>query len=390
MRLQHPTHIDIIGEIMDRAAYSISVSHTEGAVDIEIKIPSLGESESEALLAQWLVEVGDQVAVDDVLAEIESDKVSMEITAVEAGVIREIRKPAGSTVEPGEIIGVMEAGTESTSENTAPEPSEETRPAEPTTSEASGMEPSTPKKDSAPPPAETIDEGRRSTRRPMSPLRRRIAARLKESQQTAATLTTFNEIDMHSVLELRRRHQDDFRERHGVKLGIMSFFVRACALAMRRFPIVNAAIDGEDIVYHNYLDIGIAVSTDKGLMVPILRDAGMMSFAEIEKGIASLAERARKQELLPQDFTGGTFTITNGGVFGSLLSTPILNPPQSAILGMHTIQPRPVALDGEVAIRPMMYVALSYDHRLIDGREAVGFLREVKAFVEQPMLGLLE
>ena len=365
-------------------------------MSIEIKVPSLGESESEAVLERWLVQPGDTVAVDDVLAEIESDKVTMEITAFEAGVIREIRQAAGATVKPGEVIGIMEAGAVEQPVATAKATEKTTvKEAHPETGEVKAAIADTAPATTGASDHEIVassvnDDGRREERQPMSALRRRIASRLKSAQNTAAILTTFNEVNMQAVFDLRQRYQDAFVDRHGIKLGMMSFFVRACAHAMQQFPLLNAAIDGDDIVYHNYLDVGIAVSTDKGLMVPVLRDAGLMSFADIEQGIAELARRARQGKLTPDDLAGGTFSITNGGVFGSMLSTPILNPPQSAILGMHSIQQRPVAENGQVVIRPMMYLALSYDHRLIDGREAVQFLSAVKAYIEQPGVALLE
>jgi len=241
-------------------------------------------------------------------------------------------------------------------------------------------------------PAVVRDEakGRHQERVPMSHLRQRIAQRLKASQNTAAMLTTFNEVNMQAVMQMRQRYQKAFMEQHGVKLGLMSFFVKACVYAAAKYPKINAYIDGDDIVYHNYMDIGVAVSTEQGLIVPVLRDAGLMRMEEIEKGIASLADKARHGGLMPDDLKGGTFSITNGGVFGSLLSTPILNAPQSAILGMHTIQKRVVVENEHMVIRPMMYVALSYDHRLIDGREAVGFLVAVKEYLEQPGIVMLD
>jgi 2-oxoglutarate dehydrogenase E2 component (dihydrolipoamide succinyltransferase) len=364
----------------------------------EIKVPNLGESESEAVLEHWLKQPGDAVAIDDVIAEIESDKVTMEITAFEAGVLSAVYKQAGETVTPGEVIGVLDTtqavaamptvAASETSVVSAPppiEPKPEVKVANVTPPAATITAPA------STPTSATIAAGEREQRRvPMTAMRRRIAARLKQAQNNAAILTTFNEVNMQPVMNLRRLQQDAFTHEHGVKLGFMSFFVRACAYAAQQVPAINAFIDGDDIVYHNYMDVGVAVATEHGLMVPVLRDAGVMGFADIERGIANLAERARNQQLKPADLSGGTFTITNGGVFGSLLSTPLLNPPQSAILGMHTIQKRVVVEDDQMVIRPMMYVALSYDHRLIDGREAVQFLVAVKNFIEQPGLGLLE
>ncbi len=242
----------------------------------------------------------------------------------------------------------------------------------------------------APEPAPAPGAARTVRREPMSRLRARIAERMVESQRTTATLTTFNEIDMHAVMALRRRHREAFEQRHGVKLGLMSFFVKACVAALQRFPVLNAFVDGTDIVYHDYYDIGIAVATPRGLVVPVLRDADRLGLAEIERRIADFAQRAREGRLALEELTGGTFTITNGGVFGSMLSTPILNPPQSGILGMHRIQDRPVVVDGEIVVRPIMYVALSYDHRIIDGAEAVRFLVTVKELIEEPERLLLE
>jgi len=369
----------------------------------EIKVPNLGESESEAVLEQWLKQPGDAVAVNDVLAEIESDKVTMEITAFEAGVLNAVYKQAGDTVTPGEVIGLLDSTQTADSSPTnvasaSPTPTPPTPPAPvadtvsppPTPTTAPAAATATPS-DAATTPAATPVVGEREQRRvPMTAMRRRIATRLKQAQNNAAILTTFNEVNMQPVMDIRRLQQDKFTREHGVKLGFMSFFVRACAYAAQQVPAINAFIDGDDIVYHNYMDVGVAVSTEHGLMVPVLRDAGMMGFADVERGIASLAERARNKQLKPADLSGGTFTITNGGVFGSLLSTPLLNPPQSAILGMHTIQKRVVVENDQMVIRPMMYLALSYDHRLIDGREAVQFLVAVKNFIEQPGLGLLD
>ncbi len=371
--------------------------------DIEIRVPNLGESETEATLVSWLKQPGDPVAVDDVLAEIESDKITMEITALDAGVLKSVFKEADSTVEPGEVIGVIDAdaqaavapdepesaaapvAAEDKAEAAAPEP--ETGPErEPETVEdkvkTEALEPASP--EAAEPAAVAAGGERRLERVPMSRLRRRIAERLKAAQNTAAMLTTFNEVNLQAVIDLRSRFGPAFQQKHGVKLGYMSFFVRAVCQALSQYPALNAYIDGDDIVYHNYVDAGIAVSSDKGLIVPVLRNAHQLGLAEIERGIASLAERARNGGLSPDDLKGGTFSITNGGIFGSLLSTPILNPPQSGILGMHTIQKRPIAENDAVVIRPMMYLALSYDHRLIDGADAVRFLVALKEALEYP------
>jgi len=368
--------------------------------DIEIKVPSLGESESEATLVSWLVNEGDAVAVDDVLAEIESDKITMEITAFDAGVLKKVFKQAGATVAPGEVVAIIAPGASGNSakatkkEAAKPSPvaAKSSVPEEKTRVREAAPEVSVAKKDTAPKlvtppaasPAPELSADRLEERVPMSRLRQRIAERLKFAQNTAAMLTTFNEVNLQAVMDLRTRYGAAFLAKHGVKLGFMSFFVRAVSQALAKHPALNAYIDGDDIVYHNYVDAGIAVSTDKGLVVPVLRDAHRLSLAGIEIGIADLANRARDGHLMPDDLKGGTFSITNGGVFGSMLSTPILNPPQSGILGMHTIQKRAVVENDAVVIRPMMYLALSYDHRLIDGAEAVRFLVAVKEALEFP------
>lgn len=391
-------------------------------MDIEIKVPSLGESESEATLVAWHKQPGDAVVEDEVVAEVESDKITMEISAIASGVLKEVRRKEGEVVQAGEVIGLIEEReveqampsdkTEKTGATGGEAPVEEPRDAgkakakpaqaEPAAEKSAADEPAAGKPavdapDSAPAEFEprvvaehTPVVSGRERRVPMSTLRKTIARRLKEAQNTAAILTTFNEVNMQPVMDLRARYREAFREKHGVDLGLMSFFVRACVEALARFPVVNACVEGEDIVYRDYYDIGIAVSTDRGLVVPVLRDAGAMSMARIEASIADFARRARDGALLPDDLKGGTFSITNGGVFGSLLSTPILNPPQSAILGMHAIQKRPVAEGDRVVVRPMMYVALSYDHRIIDGREAVRFLVAVKEALEYPGRMLLD
>lgn len=381
-------------------------------MDIEIKVPSLGESESEATLVSWQKQPGDEVAEDDVLAEIESDKITMEVTAFTNGVLKEVRRQEGDTVAPGEVIGLIEErapmesrkkdqadtgkssrekaqAKDAAAEKKIPQPaSVEPAPAKPVKA-VKALEPvSLPDVSGA---AHGAVSGNRAEERvPMSRLRKTIAARLKEAQNTAAILTTFNEVNMQPVMDLRARYRDAFKEKHGVNLGFMSFFVKACIEGLKRFPVVNACIEDTDIIYRNYYNIGIAVSTDKGLVVPILRDTGQMSIAGIEAAIADYATKAREGGLLPGDLRGGTFSITNGGVFGSLLSTPILNPPQSAILSMHAIQKRPVVEADQIVIRPMMYLALSYDHRIIDGREAVRFLVTVKETLEYPGRMLLD
>ena len=361
---------------------------------MDITVPSLGESESEATLISWLKNVGDEVLVDDVMAEIESDKITMEITAYESGVLTEIRREAGSSVEPGEVIGVLDTSvTVAQKEKKSAKKAAVAQKVEvlvtPKASKEALQEAKavvkTMKKPVTKPLSKdvvSVGEGRLSERVPMSRLRKRIATRLKESQNTAAMLTTFNEVNMQTVMDMRAKYQTTFTEKYSTKLGFMSFFVKACAYASSKYPVINAYIDGEDVVYHNYMDVGVAVSTDKGLIVPVLRDVGMMGFAEVEIGVGELAKKAREGGLMPDDLKGGTFTITNGGVFGSLLSTPILNTPQSAILGMHTIQKRVVVEHDQMVIRPMMYLALSYDHRLIDGKDAVGFLVSVKECLE--------
>jgi len=372
-------------------------------VDIEIKAPELGESESEAMLVSWRKDVGEAVAEDDVLAEIESDKITMEVTAFDSGVLKEIRKQAGCIVTPGEIIGLIETDTKAPPrpgavgkkrerpEKTSSSARKTATVARAAVEEAGPVRAVAEKKERAPKMPGSASAGKLEERVPMSALRKAIARRLKEAQNTAAILTTFNEVNMQPVAELRARYRDAFREKYGVNLGYMSFFVKACIEGLRRFPAVNACVEDNDIIYRSYCDIGIAVSTDRGLVVPILRDAGRMDMAEIENAIAGLAQKARESRLVPDDLKGGTFSITNGGIFGSLLSTPILNPPQSAILGMHAIQKRPVAEGGQTVIRPMMYLALSYDHRIVDGREAVQFLVTVKEALEFPgsmLLGL--
>lgn len=379
-------------------------------MDIEIKVPSLGESESEATLVAWRKQSGDDVVEDDVLAEIESDKITMEITAFTNGILKDVRKQEGDTVAPGEVIGLIEervpAKAEKTVKSGVDKPSEKKGQrgkalVEKEISQAVKAAPISSKPVKvvkAPEPAVVSDTpvttsvigDKAEERVPMSRLRKVIAARLKEAQNTAAILTTFNEVDMQSVMDLRAKYRDAFREKHGINLGFMSFFVKACIEGLKRFPAINACIEDTDIIYRNYYNIGIAVSTPRGLVVPIVRDAGQMRMAGIETAIADYATKAREGGLLPGDLKGGTFSITNGGVFGSLLSTPILNPPQSAILGMHTIQKRPVAVGDQVVIRPMMYLALSYDHRIIDGSDAVQFLVTVKETLEFPGRILLD
>jgi len=350
---------------------------------LEVGVPQLSDSIASGTLLPWRKQVGDAVARDDTLVDLETDKVILEIPAPASGILVELRQPEGAVVKADEVVAVIETG-----ENLAPAApaakAEQPKPVAPISKPAVAAPPrnvtALPNVSTAV-PAAVAGESRRE---PMSRLRLRVAERLVAAQHTAAMLTTFNEVNMQPVNELRQRYKAEFEVRHGVKLGYMSFFVRAVCQAMQQFPILNAAIDGNDIVWHGDVDIGIAISSPRGLVVPILRRAHTLSSAEIEAAIADFAVRARESRLTLEDLSGGTFSITNGGVFGSLLSTPILNPPQSAILGMHTIQERPVAENGQVVVRPMMYLALTYDHRLIDGRDAVQFLVAVKAALEVP------
>jgi 2-oxoglutarate dehydrogenase E2 component (dihydrolipoamide succinyltransferase) len=392
---------------------------------LEIVVPSVGESITEGILSRWLKKDGDTVKADEPLFELETDKATQEIPAQSGGVLH-ITVPAGEIVSVGSVVGRIEAGIGSASESKqmVPAPAEQ-KPANSTllakvpspTVLAPSAQRLVAEKDldaqriagtgkggritkedvlvhmekpeqAATSPSPAPPGGERRQR--MSAIRQRIAQRLIESQQTTATLTTFNEADMSCVFSLRAQFKETFQKKYNVGLGFMSFFVKACVEALRSFPTVNARIDGADVVFSDACNIGIAVSTDKGLMVPVLRGAERLGFAQIEQRIAELGQKARSGKIEVTDLQGGTFTITNGGVFGSMMSTPILNPPQCAILGMHAIQKRPVAVGDEIALRPMMYLALSYDHRLIDGREAVLFLVRVKECVENPERMLLE
>ncbi|MCY4451334.1 MAG: 2-oxoglutarate dehydrogenase complex dihydrolipoyllysine-residue succinyltransferase [Immundisolibacterales bacterium] len=438
---------------------------------IEVRIPTLAESVPDAKLLAWNYRAGDRVERGDVLIELETDKVVLEVPAPEDGTVSEIVLAEGETGESGQLLARIEteagasgaareagsgrdpdasgAGRRKEEHRAAPaeiamgpaarraiaehglDPAaiagtgrdgritkadvlrhlEQARAdgaatpssATPTAAPATVRSEPEPSSESAPPavsgatpvremPSDAAATGARAERRePMSRLRQRVAERLLDAQRRAAILSTFNEVDMQPVMDLRRRYREDFERRHGVRLGFMSFFVKAAVQALERYPLVNACIDGDDIVHHDYCDIGVAVGSPRGLVVPVLRNAERLSFAQVERAIAGYGERARDGSLAIEDLVGGTFTISNGGVFGSLLSTPILNPPQSAILGMHKTQPRPVVDEqGEVVVRPMMYVALSYDHRIIDGREAVGFLVTIKEAVEDPARLLLE
>jgi len=402
---------------------------------IEIKVPELPESITEATLVNWLKQPGEAVEAGENLIEVETDKVMLEVPAPEGGTLKEIMKGDNESVSGDDVLAIFDTDSK-TSHATKPTPSkkvqesvqgdenspklspavrkmlaeEQLNPADITTAKKGRItkadvvthlesrsskvdQPAPqippPKAESKPNPIELPTE-RQEKRVPMTRLRRRVAERLLAAQHENAILTTFNEVNMQPIMELRKRYRDSFEQNHGIRLGFMSFFVMGAVEALKRFPVVNASIDGEDIAYHGYFDIGIAVSSPRGLVVPILRDADRFSMAEIESGIGEFARKAKENELTIEDLTGGTFTITNGGIFGSLLSTPILNPPQSAILGMHKIQERPVVENGQMVIRPMMYLALSYDHRIVDGREAVQFLVAIKERVEDPNRLLLQ
>jgi 2-oxoglutarate dehydrogenase E2 component (dihydrolipoamide succinyltransferase) len=411
---------------------------------IEVRVPQLPESVADATLVSWHKKPGDAVVRDENLVDLETDKVVLEVPAPAAGIIKEIKLTDGTTVTSGQLLATIEEGAAAVPGASAPAimaaPSGATAAAKDTVPKDAGgklspaakrvaeenkVDPKTvagsgrdgrvsksdvvnylSAKDSAAPiaaspaaaaastaakaaPVQFVPpasaRGSRSEQRvPMTRLRARIAERMVQAQAAQALLTSFNEVDLQAVNELRARYKDPFEKQYGVKLGFMSFFAKACVEALKKFPSVNASVDGNDIVYHEYFDIGVAVSTDRGLIVPVLRDADQLSFADIEKSIANFASRARAGSITIEELTGGTFTITNGGVFGSLMSTPIVNSPQSAILGMHKIQDRPVVVDGQVVVRPMMYIALTYDHRIIDGREAVQFLVTVKQCLEDP------
>jgi 2-oxoglutarate dehydrogenase E2 component (dihydrolipoamide succinyltransferase) len=402
----------------------------------ELKIPNPGESIQEVQIGQWLKKEGQWVERDEVVVELETDKASLDLPAPAAGVLTKILKPDGAAASIGETIGWIDeaakpAAAPTTTAETPPGPLPDPQVIMPAaqrllaehglqgrdvaatgpggrllkedvlrhldaqTQAAPTAPPAAPARSagaltpSAPPSAAATAE-RQDEVVPMTLIRRRIAERLVQAQHEAALLTTFNEIDMSAVVHLRQQYRERFQEKHGVKLGFMSFFTKAAVEALREFPAINAEIRGPDIVYRNYCDIGIAIGSGKGLVVPVLRDAQRLSFADIERQIADFAARAEANKIRPDELAGGTFTITNGGVYGSLLSTPIVNPPQSGVLGLHTIQDRPVAKDGQVVIRPMMYVALTYDHRIVDGREAVTFLRRIKEIIEEPARMLLE
>lgn len=410
---------------------------------VQVKVPELSESVSEATLLEWKRKPGDIVAADEILIEIETDKVVLEVPSPAAGQLAEIRAQNGQTVVSGEVIAVIDtdasvSASASTDSSRAPSPApvEETiaeprvmpsaaavlaaagidaktvigtgpgnritkvdalaaaePPVQPQTAEPAPRAVPTPRSAAASAPAEPIAPdpyGRKEDRVPMTRLRRRVAERLVQSLAGSAQLTTFNEVDMSAVIALRARYKEKFERRHGIKLGFMSFFVKAAVYALEKFPVLNASIDGTDIIYHSYFDIGVAVGTERGLVVPVVRNADQKTFAEIELEIADFAKRAQAGKLSIEELSGGTFTVSNGGVFGSMLSTPIINPPQSAILGIHATKERPVVVNGEIVIRPMNYLALSYDHRLIDGREAVLGLGAMKAALEDPAVMLLD
>lgn len=412
-------------------------------MSIEIKVPPLPESVSDATLVAWHKGAGDAVARDENLVDLETDKVVLEVPAPAAGVIAKIVVESGATVTAGDVLAILEEGeveatdapaakaeskesdeSEQVAEKAAPQPAEskgpiKTSPAvrrlleehdlDATMVMGTGKDGRITKSDvmsflksddsnnvtpGDPAPATDSDVvvgyARTEERVPMTRLRARVAERLVDAQKTAAMLTTFNEVDLTKVMALRSRYKESFEKLHGVKLGFMSFFAKAAVEALKKFPVVNASVEGNDIIYHNYYDIGIAVSSKRGLMVPVVRDVDQMSFADFESSLGSLATKAQDGSIGMDDLTGGTFTITNGGIFGSMMSTPILNQPQSAILGMHSIQQRPMVVDGEITARPMMYLALTYDHRIIDGKEAVQFVVSIKDQLEDPARLMLQ
>jgi len=403
---------------------------------IELKVPTVGESITEVQMGEWLKGEGDSVARDEVIAKIETDKVTVDLTAPNDGVLSQIKVKKGQTANVGDVIGYIEEGAAAAAKPKAAEPVKAEAKAEARKSEPPAEERPKATRPTIPPQgfARVMPSARRALKErglspddveasgpggrvlkedvdrlkekpaakapvaqdrqeevvAMSPFRKRIAERLVQSQQTAALLTTFNEVDMGAVMELRKAHQEAFQEKYGIKLGFMSFFVKAAIEALKQNPSVNAEIRGNDVVYKNFYDIGVAVGGGKGLAVPVIRNAERLGFAEVEQTIADFGKRAKDNKLELSELQGGTFTITNGGIYGSMMSTPIVNPPQSGILGLHAIQDRPMAIKGQVVIRPMMYVALTYDHRLVDGREAVTFLKRIKQCMEEPARILLE
>jgi 2-oxoglutarate dehydrogenase E2 component (dihydrolipoamide succinyltransferase) len=383
-------------------------------MSLEVKIPAVGESVTSGVISAWLKKDGDAVAKGDALLTLETDKVSTEITADAAGTLR-IKVQAGAEVKIGEVVATIEAGGAAAASAPAAKAPESKKPEAKPAKEVPKQAPATV---AAPAPVAPVaekpvaektaavaavneslavisenvvpTESGRVTRKKLSPLRRKIAAQLVMAQHTAAILTTFNEADMSGVMALRKAMGEDFQKQHGIKLGFMSFFIKAVVAALKAVPQVNVRVEGDDLVQNHFYDIGVAVGTERGLMVPVVRDAHRKSFAELERDLAGFAVKAREGRIGLDDLSGGVFTISNGGIYGSLLSTPILNPPQSGILGMHKIQERPVVVNGAIVVRPMMYLAMSYDHRVVDGREAVTFLIRVKEAIEQPSRLLLE
>lgn len=393
----------------------------------EVKVPTLGESVAEATIGEWLKQPGEAVALDEPIASLETDKVAIEVTATVAGTMGQHLAKVGDNVSVGAVIATIEAGSGAAAPAAAPAPAPAPAPAEsgdaavlspavrravlehgidPATVKGTGKDGRLTKEDvvaaaqaktaapapvaAAPAAAPATSGDRGEERVKMTRLRQTIAKRLKSAQDTAALLTTFNDVDMSAVMAARDRFRDSFEKKHGVRLGFMSFFAKASCLALKDFPAVNARIEGDEIVYHPYVDLSVAVSAPNGLVVPVVRNVDRMSFAEIEKAIAGYGKKAKDGALTMDDMSGGTFTISNGGVFGGLMSTPIINPPQSAVLGLHRIEDRPVVRGGEIVIRPMMYIALSYDHRLIDGREAVTALKTIKEAIEDPTRLLID
>jgi 2-oxoglutarate dehydrogenase E2 component (dihydrolipoamide succinyltransferase) len=405
-------------------------------MSIEIKVPPLPESVSDATLVAWHKQAGDSVSRDENLVDLETDKVVLEVPAPASGVLQEIKVEDGAVVMAGDVLAILDESAAAATQDKAPAAKAESKATQAQTTDNAKPIKTSPAvrrlldehdldettvlgtgKDGRVTKADVLaflksddssnvtpgdqapavmDEGgvvgleRSEQRVPMTRLRARIAERLIDAQQSAAMLTTFNEVDLTKIMSLRTRYRDAFEKKHGVRLGFMSFFAKAVTESLKEFPVVNASVEGTDVIYHNYYDIGIAVSTERGLMVPIIRDVDQLSFAEFEKDLGEIAQKAQSGTIGMEELTGGTFTITNGGVFGSMLSTPILNQPQSAILGMHTIQKRPMVVDDEIVVRPMMYLALTYDHRIIDGKDSVQFLVSVKELLEDPGRLLLQ
>ena len=367
---------------------------------IEVKVPVLPESINEATVAVWHKKPGDFIELDDVIVEIETEKVVLEIPAEDSGVLTEIKAKEGETVGEQQVLGIIEKKPQDDSKEASTTKSDSTKKEEPTQESPEEKEQETPEEVTQEPQqnsSELSDNGdaspkgnRLEEKVPMSRIRKTIAKRLHSATQNTAMLTTFNEVDMSAILSMRSTYKEAFEKKYSVKLGLMSFFVKAAVESLKKFPTVNAYIDGDDIVYHAYCDVSVAISSERGLVVPVLRDAHKMAMHDIEKAIIDFSVRAQDGTLGIDEMSGGTFTISNGGVFGSLLSTPILNSPQSAILGMHKIQERPIVVDGEIVIRPMMYLALSYDHQIIDGKEAVQFLISIKDALEDPTRLLLK